>query len=152
MLKRLLHTMLALGLCLCSGAFAQELNLSAYQGKVVYIDFWASWCGPCRQSFPWMKSLQASKAKDGLVIIAVNVDQDRKLADAFLDEFTPDFKVVFDPEGKLATEFKVAGMPSAYIIGRDGKPRFKHIGYHIEKRAQYEQEIQSLLDEKPAMP
>jgi hypothetical protein len=54
---------------------------------------------------------------------------------------------VFDPAGKLATEFKVAGMPSAYIIDRDGKPRFKHIGYHFEKREQYEQEIQSLLDE-----
>ncbi len=127
--------------------FAKDLNLAAYKGKVVYIDFWASWCGPCRQSFPWMKELQAAKAKDGLVIIAVNVDQEKDLADAFLAEFSPNFKIVFDPAGELATEYKVAGMPSAYIIGRDGKPRFKHIGYHHEKRSQYEQEIQTLLDE-----
>jgi hypothetical protein len=82
-----------------------------------------------------------------LVIIAVNVDQERKLANNFLAEFSPGFNIIFDPAGKLATDFKVSGMPSAYIIDRDGKPRFKHIGFHLEKREQYEQEIQSLLDE-----
>lgn len=147
MLKRFLHSVLLMSLCLSPTVFADDLNLAAYKGKVVYVDFWASWCGPCRQSFPWMKSLYESKAKDGLVIIAVNVDQEKKLADAFLSEFSPSFKIVFDPAGKLATDFKVAGMPSAYIIDRDGKPRFKHIGFHLEKREQYEQEIQSLLDE-----
>jgi thiol-disulfide isomerase/thioredoxin len=147
MLKRLLHTLVFSFVALSPFGFADDLNLAAYKGKVVYIDFWASWCGPCRQSFPWMKELQATKGKEGLVIIAVNVDQEKKLADAFLAEFSPGFKVVFDPAGKLATEFKVAGMPSAYIIDRDGKPRFKHIGFHLEKREQYEQEIQSLLDE-----
>lgn len=147
MLKRLLHTFIFAFVALSPLGFADDLNLAAYKGKVVYIDFWASWCSPCRQSFPWMKELQAAKAKEGLVIIAVNVDQEKKLADAFLAEFSPNFKIVFDPAGQLATEFKVAGMPSAYIIGRDGKPRFKHIGYHHEKRSQYEQEIQTLLDE-----
>ena len=147
MLKRLLQTLVLIFAAISSSVFADELNLAAYKGKVIYIDFWASWCSPCRQSFPWMKELQAAKAKEGLVIIAVNVDQEKKLADAFLAEFSPNFNVVFDPAGRLATEFKVAGMPSAYIIDRDGKPRFKHIGYHHEKRSQYEQEIQTLLDE-----
>jgi len=147
MLKRLLHSFFAVTLCLSPAVFANDLNLAAYKGKVVYVDFWASWCGPCRQSFPWMKSLHDAKAKDGLVIIAVNVDQEKKLADAFLAEFSPNFNIVFDQAGQLATEFKVAGMPSAYIIDRDGKPRFKHIGFHLEKREQYEQEIQSLLNE-----
>lgn len=147
MLKRLLHTVVFVLVALSPQGFADELNLAAYKGKVVYIDFWASWCGPCRQSFPWMKELQAAKGKEGLVIIAVNVDQEKKLADAFLAEFSPNFKVVFDSAGKLATEFNVAGMPSAYIIGRDGKLHVKHIGYHHEKRSQYEQEIQTLLDE-----
>ncbi len=147
MLKRLLQVLTLSFIVISSMGFADELNLAAYKGKVVYIDFWASWCSPCRQSFPWMKELQAAKGKDGLVIIAVNVDQEKNLADAFLAEFSPNFKIVFDPAGQLATEFKVAGMPSAYIIGRDGKPRFKHIGYHHEKRGQYEQEIQSLLNE-----
>ncbi len=147
MLKRLLQTFILSVMAMSPFGFADDLNLAAYKGKVVYIDFWASWCSPCRQSFPWMKELQAAKGKEGLVIIAVNVDQEKKLADAFLAEFSPNFKIVFDPAGKLATEFKVAGMPSAYIIDRDGKPRFKHIGYHHEKRSQYEQEIQTLLDE-----
>ena len=128
-------------------ALADELDLSAYAGKEVYVDFWASWCGPCRQSYPWMNSLNQRKAQEGLVIIAVNVDQERRLANEFLDEFTPKFKVLFDANVKLASEFKVAGMPSAYIIGRDGKPRFKHIGFHQDKEDQYETEIQSLLDE-----
>jgi cytochrome c biogenesis protein CcmG, thiol:disulfide interchange protein DsbE len=148
MLKRLLQTLLFALVCSSPAVFADELNLAAYKGKVVYIDFWASWCGPCRQSFPWMKGLHNAKAKDGLVIIAVNVDQDQKLANAFIDEFLPDFKIIFDPAGALASEFKVAGMPSAYIIDREGKPRFKHIGYHADKREQYEQEIQTLLNEK----
>ena len=148
MLKQVIKSFGLLACLLSPSLWADDLNLSAYKGKVVYIDFWASWCGPCRQSFPWMTEMHNTKSKDGLVIIAVNVDQEKKLADEFLSEFNPAFKIVFDPAGKYATEFKVAGMPSAYIIGRDGKPRFKHIGYHAEKRSQYEQEIQSLLDEK----
>ena len=73
---------------------ADTLNLDQYKGKVVYVDFWASWCGPCRESFPWMKKMQQQYGKDGLVIIAVNVDQDKKLADKFLTEFKPEFSVV----------------------------------------------------------
>lgn len=129
-------------------AHADTLDLEAYRGKVVYVDFWASWCGPCRQSFPWMDKLQRAHEKDGLVIIAVNVDQERKLADAFVKDFSPSFRIIHDPAGKLAEAFKVAGMPSAYIIGRDGKPRFRHIGFHKEKIGQYEDEIKSLLNEK----
>ena len=72
---------------------ADTLNLDAYKGKVVYVDFWASWCGPCRESFPWMKKIQQQYGKDGLVVIAVNVDQEKKLADDFLNEFKPEFKV-----------------------------------------------------------
>lgn len=147
MLKRLLHSLLLTIIGLSPTVFAESINLAEYKGKVVYIDFWASWCSPCRQSFPWMKELQDAKAKEGLVIIAVNVDKDRKLANEFLAEFAPQFKIIFDPTGALATEFKVSGMPSAYIVDRDGKPRFKHIGYHLEKRDQYEQEIQGLLNE-----
>jgi len=148
MLKPVLKLMLVSAFLVSHALFANTLDLNAYKGKVVYIDFWASWCGPCRQSFPWMKNLHETKAKDGLVIIGVNVDQDQKLANAFIDEFMPDFKIIFDPAGALASEFKVAGMPSAYIIDRSGKPRFKHIGYHADKREQYEQEIQTLLNEK----
>ena len=127
---------------------ADNLNLDAYKGKVVYVDFWASWCGPCRESFPWMKKIQQQYGKDGLVVIAVNVDQEKKLADDFLNEFKPDFKVLFDKEGKLADDFKVSSMPSSYVIDRQGKPRFKHKGFHGKKQAQYESELLGLLNEK----
>lgn len=135
------------------GANAQTagLDLSAYKGKVVYIDFWASWCGPCRQSFPWMNELHRQKADDGLVILAVNLDQERELADQFINELNPAFNILFDGSGVLATEFKVTAMPSAFIVGRDGKVRIKHLGFHKEKRLQYEQEIQQLLDEPAAV-
>lgn len=124
---------------------ADTLNLDQYKGKVVYVDFWASWCGPCRESFPWMKKMQQQYGKDGLVIIAVNVDQDKKLADKFLSEFKPEFNVLFDKDGKLAEDFKVSSMPSSYVLDREGKPRFKHKGFHLEKQSQYETELNSLL-------
>ena len=125
-----------------------SLNLEAYKGKVVYIDFWASWCGPCKESFPWMKKIHQQHQQDGLVILAVNVDQDKKLADQFLSEFNPDFKVIFDKNGKLAEDFKVNSMPSSYVLDRQGKPRFKHKGFHGNKTSQYETELQTLLNEK----
>ena len=124
---------------------ADNLNLDNYKGKVVYIDFWASWCGPCRESFPWMKKMQQQYGKDGLVIIAINVDQDKKLADKFLSEFKPEFNVLFDKDGKLAEDFKVSSMPSSYVLDREGKPRFKHKGFHADKQSQYETELNSLL-------
>lgn len=130
-------------------AHADVLDLSSYLGKVVYIDFWASWCGPCRHSFPWMKRLNESKAGEGLVILAVNLDQEPRLAREFLDEFNPNFRILYDRDASIATAFDVMGMPSAYIIGRDGKARYKHVGFHESKEAQYEKEIQTLLDEKP---
>ena len=124
---------------------ADNLNLDSYKGKVVYVDFWASWCGPCRESFPWMKKMQQQYGKDGLVIIAINVDQDKKLADKFLSEFKPEFNVLFDKDGTLAADFKVSSMPSSYVLDREGKPRFKHKGFHLDKQSQYEAELNSLL-------
>lgn len=121
-----------------------DLDLNSYRGKVVYLDFWASWCVPCRKSFPWMNELQ-QKYKDDLVVIGVNLDQEKELADAFIQETSPEFKIVYDPKGKLATEFQVAAMPSAFILDRDGKVVIKHLGFHTKKIPIYEQEIQQLI-------
>lgn len=128
---------------------APALDLAALKGKVVYIDFWASWCGPCRQSFPWMKAMHDKYGKDGLAIIAVNLDQERPKAEAFLAEFTPAFRVLFDPRGELAAQFKVQTMPSSFMLDRQGRPRFKHLGFHPNKTADYEHEIQQLLADTP---
>ena len=152
MMTKKLKLWLSSILLLCSSTLAMAadntLNLEAYKGKVVYVDFWASWCGPCRESFPWMKKIQQQYGKDGLVVIAVNVDQEKKLADNFLNEFKPDFNIIFDQEGKLANDFKVSAMPSSYVIDRQGKPRFKHKGFHLNKQSQYEAELQRLINEK----
>jgi len=146
--RRLLLALL-FALPFAGGAAAADLDLAAYKGKVVYIDFWASWCGPCRQSFPWMKAMHDKHGGDGLVILAINVDQEKAKADAFLAEFNPAFPVLFDARGELASRFKVQTMPSSYMLDRQGKPRFKHLGFHDNKRAQYEQEIRQLLAEQP---
>lgn len=129
-------------------AQAADLDLSAYRGKVVYLDFWASWCGPCKQSFPWMETLKDTYDRQGLTVIAVNLDMDRADADKFLNRFHPNFEVRFDPKGKLATFYKVHAMPSSVLIDRHGVTRFTHEGYRAVDSAAYEAQVQKLLAEK----
>ena len=121
--------------------------LNELQGKVVLVDFWASWCAPCLQSFPWMNNLHARHAGDGLVIVAVNLDQDRALADAFLNRVPAQFRVEYDPSGSLAKSFGVEAMPTSFLIGRDGKVRARHAGFRDKQREGREQEIVQLLKE-----
>ena len=121
--------------------------LNELHGKVVLVDFWASWCGPCLQSFPWMNGLHARHAGNGLVIVAVNLDQDRALADAFLKKVPAQFRVEYDQAGKLAKSFGVEAMPTSFLIGRDGKVRARHAGFRDKQREGREQEIVQLLKE-----
>jgi cytochrome c biogenesis protein CcmG/thiol:disulfide interchange protein DsbE len=120
--------------------------LRTLKGKVVLLDFWASWCGPCRQSFPWMSDLQRRYGAD-LVVLAVNVDQDRALAEQFLKATPAAFRVEYDPEGKLATQFDVTSMPTSFVIDRKGQVREQHKGFRIAQRAEREQVIAKLLKE-----
>ncbi len=122
-----------------------EVRLENLKGKVVYLDFWASWCKPCVKSFPWMNAIKQSYADQGFEVLAVNLDKDRKLADKFLKEMEINFKVVFDESGKTAAAYKVKGMPSSYLIGRDGKVYASHIGFRDKDKAQLEQAIKKLL-------
>lgn len=131
-----------------AAADAEELDLSAYEGKVVYLDFWASWCGPCQQSFPYMQELKRLYGAQGLEIVAVNVDHSRKRADAFLTKMQSDLHVVYDPEGQLATKFDVTDMPTAVLIGRDGRTHYVHEGFFPEKTSLYHAHISELLHEK----
>lgn len=127
---------------------APALDLSAYKGKVVYLDFWASWCNPCRQSFPWMNDLEATYGKEGLVVIAVNVDHDHGLAEDFLQDNSANFKVLFDPEGRIADQFDFHDMPTSYLIGRDGKIRYVHSGFYPGREGEYLSHLQKLLSER----
>jgi peroxiredoxin len=114
-------------------------------GQVVVLDFWASWCVPCARSFPWMSSLHERRAADGLAVVAVNLDKSRELADAFLAKHPAPFTVAFDPAGKVAESFKVAGMPSTYLIGRDGTILESHVGFDPKKAAAFEARIAEAL-------
>ena len=113
--------------------------------KVIWVDFWASWCAPCRRSFPWMNEMYRKYAADGLEIIAVNVDKERKLAEEFLEETPADFRLHFDPNGSLAAAFGVQAMPSSFVLDANGKVLATHYGFRLADSAEYEQAIRTAL-------
>ncbi len=137
------------GLALLTPAWAAApLDLASLRGQVVYLDFWASWCGPCRQSFPWMQALKNSYESQGLAIVAVNVDTDRADADKFLAQYKPTFDVRFDPQGIVAEHYNIKTMPSSVLIDRHGVTRFTHMGFRPVDGAVYEAQLRELLAEK----
>jgi thiol-disulfide isomerase/thioredoxin len=121
------------------------LDLTAFKGQVVYLDFWASWCAPCRTSFPWMNRLQGELGSDGLVVIAVNVDRERADADRFLREHPAQFRIVYDPDGLLPEKFGVQGMPTSFLIDRNGRVQSRHEGFLLRDRDALRQQIRALL-------
>lgn len=125
-----------------------NIKLSDFNGQVIYLDFWASWCIPCRKSFPWMNSLEKRYGNKGFKVIAVNLDQEAEEAKSFLEQIPAHFTVAYDPEGVSAKTFKVKGMPSSYLIDRNGKLVFSHVGYREKENAAIEQKIKHLLKMK----
>jgi cytochrome c biogenesis protein CcmG/thiol:disulfide interchange protein DsbE len=121
------------------------VKLAKLQGKVVYVDFWASWCGPCRQSFPWMNEMQAKYGARGLQIIGVNVDANSADARQFLVATPARFAIGFDPQGATPRNYGIKGMPSSVLIGPDGKVLMEHSGFREADRAELESKIQSAL-------
>ena len=115
-------------------------------GKVVIVDFWASWCGPCGESFPVMDELQKKYGAQGLVILAVNEDENKADMDAFLKTHAVSFTVVRDAKQVLVEVAGIGTMPGSFVLGRDGKVAYAHNGFHgSETKKQYEHEIESLL-------
>ena len=126
---------------------SQSIDLRTLKGQVVYVDFWASWCGPCRKSFPWLNAMQSKYANKGFKVIAINVDSDRKLAEGFLKEHKAEFTIGYDPNGDLAKAFTVQGMPSSFLIDRNGVIRYSHVGFREKEVATMEEHIQALVKE-----
>ena len=121
------------------------VDLSALRGQVVYLDFWASWCSPCRKSFPWMNEMFNKYNADGLKIIAVNLDKDRGAIDTFLSSNPTQFTVAFDPDGRVAKTYKLVGMPSSFLIDRSGNLKETHIGFREKDKHELESKIKNLL-------
>lgn len=142
-----LHQFLLLSLLAVTAARADTpaLDLARYQGNVVYLDFWASWCKPCRQSFPWMDAMQQKYAADGLEIVAVDEDEQPSDGQKFLQEEQVGFSIVVDPKGVLAERYALIGMPSSFLIGRDGQVLHKHAGFYSDSPAKLEAEIRAAL-------
>ena len=125
------------------------VKLDQYRGKYVYLDFWASWCGPCRQSFPWMNEMQAKYGPRGLTIVGINVDAKSDDAKTFLATTPAKFTIAFDPKGATPRQYGIKGMPSSVLIGPDGKIVFEHSGFRPADRAELENRIKASLGAKP---
>ena len=143
MLKKLFFTVcFSLFLSLnVSAETGKPLDLTAYKGKVVLVDFWASWCAPCRKSFPWLNEMQNKYGSKGLVILGVNVDENSADAQRFLKENPAIFKLVYDPQGQHASFYDLPGMPTTLMFDRTGKLSHKHAGFLTAKVNEYEQQI-----------
>ncbi|MEW8029413.1 MAG: TlpA disulfide reductase family protein [Candidatus Thiodiazotropha sp.] len=158
-MKRFIHLCL---LCLYSGLLIGDdyprapdfslqgenafISLSEYKGRVVLLDFWASWCVPCRASFPWMSEMQNRYGSQGLEVIAINLDKDRALADAFLSKTAAEFTVAFDPMGEVATKYGLKGMPASFLIDHQGRILESHVGFFQSETGEREREIKRVLN------
>ena len=130
-----------------SSVGGQKTTLADFKGNVLLIDFWASWCGPCRQSFPWMNGMQQQYRAEGLEVVAINLDEEPELAREFLRQVPAQFTVLLDSDAQLPDAFGLIGMPSSYLIDRQGRLRAQHIGFHANRVAEYENSIKALLAE-----
>lgn len=120
-------------------------KLLQYQGKVVYVDFWASWCVPCRRSFPWMNEMKAKYQDQGFEIISINLDSEASSAQQFLAKNRAHFDVIYDPNGLLAKKYQIKGMPSSFILDRKSTVTSVHVGFTDNKKVDYQKEIIHLL-------
>jgi thiol-disulfide isomerase/thioredoxin len=126
---------------------AQSLSLAALRGNVVYVDFWASWCIPCRQSMPALDALYRRNRSRGFAVVGVNKDVSNADAERFLKRVSVSFPLVRDAEDAMARAFGVKAMPSGYLVDRKGVVRKVHLGFTAATAAALESEIESLLKE-----
>jgi cytochrome c biogenesis protein CcmG, thiol:disulfide interchange protein DsbE len=122
-----------------------QVALSKLNGKVAIVDFWATWCEPCKKSFPKYQELNVKYQASGLEIIGLSQDdKDEGLKD-FADTYGAKFPVAWDKEQQIAHKYQVPSMPSAFIVDKSGIVRFVHLGYHDGEEAEIEREVKSLL-------
>lgn len=125
----------------------ENIKLSELRGEVVMINFWASWCGPCRQEMPALNELYQRYNPLGFTILGVNVEQDPRKAEALLREIPVDFPILFDTENQVTELYKVVAMPSTVLVDRNGQVRFVHKGYKPGYEEKYQEQVRSLIRE-----
>jgi cytochrome c biogenesis protein CcmG/thiol:disulfide interchange protein DsbE len=122
---------------------AAELDITKYKGQVVYLDFWASWCVPCKESFPWLNGVQKKYPK--LKIIGVNLDKEKSAAAVFLKAHPAQFEIFYDAEADMAKKYNVAGMPYSVLINKDGTFHSSEIGFSKEIAAKHMKTLEVLM-------
>jgi peroxiredoxin len=125
----------------------ETVSLADLRGQVVMINFWATWCGPCRQEMPHLEALYQRYESLGFTLLGVNVEQDPKGADKWLQETPVSFPILFDPENKVSKLYDVEAMPSTVIVDRAGNVRFIHHGYKPGYEDEYQTQVRALLRE-----
>lgn len=127
-----------------------DLSMSDFRGKITYVDFWASWCGPCRLSLPALNSLNDEFADDPVQFLAISIDVVEEDAWDFLKRYSVDYPVVIDTEGDIARMFAVDGMPSGYLLDTEGRVREIHIGFKRGDEQKLAESIKKMLAEMDA--
>jgi len=128
----------------------KAVQLDSFRGRVVLLDFWATWCIPCRVSLPAYDDMLRRYQKRGFEVLAVNVGETRAKVDAYFRDREPLIRVLMDPKGSTAITFKVRALPTSLIIDRDGYIRYTAIGFEHGAIPAYHEQIQLLLDEPPS--
>ena len=130
-----------------AGRGGANVSLAQYKGQVVMLNFWASWCGPCRQEMPLLESIYKKYNRLGFTLIGVNVEPDSSAANEWLKQTPVSFPILYDKESKVSRMYDVAGMPSTVIIDRSGKVRVLHRGYKPGDENEYLDSIRTLVRE-----
>ena len=128
-------------------ASGENLRLSEYRGDVVMINFWATWCGPCRQEMPLLDELYVRYQRVGFNLLGVNIDDDTGRAMKMIDELGVTFPVLFDSRKEVSKLYHVAAMPVTLLVDREGRIRYVHHGYQAGYEDKYLDQIRSLLRE-----
>ncbi|WP_280155304.1 TlpA disulfide reductase family protein [Piscinibacter sp. XHJ-5] len=124
------------------------VSLADFKGKLTYVDFWASWCAACKQSFPWMNEMQARYGANGFQVVGINLDRKREDADRFLAERPAAFAIAFDAGGESARRYGVKGMPTSVLVSPEGRVLFVHSGFRPEQQQALEARIAAALGSK----